>query len=176
MFTLTDDDRAIRDTARDFAAEYLAPNAVEWDQTKHFPVDVLRKAAALGMGGIYVREDVGGSGLRRLDSVRIFEELAKGCPSIAAYLSIHNMVTWMIDRFGTDDQRNRWVPGLCTMEQFGSYCLTEPGAGSDAAALSTKAVRDGDEYVLTGVKQFISGAGTSDVYVVMARTGGGCIW
>lgn len=171
MFTLTDDDRAIRDTARDFAAEFLAPNAVEWDQTKHFPVDVLRKAAALGMGGIYVREDVGGSGLRRLDSVRIFEELAKGCPSIAAYISIHNMVTWMIDRFGNDEQRRRWVPGLCSMDQLASYCLTEPGAGSDAAALSTRAVRDGGEYVLTGAKQFISGAGTSDVYVVMARTG-----
>ncbi|MFD6883060.1 isobutyryl-CoA dehydrogenase [Rhodococcus sp. NPDC060084] len=171
MFTLSDDDKAIRDTARDFASEYLAPHAVEWDQNKHFPVDVLRKAAALGMGGIYVREDVGGSGLRRLDSVRIFEELATGCPSIAAYISIHNMVTWMIDKFGDDDQRHRWVPKLTSMEHLGSYCLTEPGAGSDAAALSTKAVRDGDDYVLTGVKQFISGAGTSDVYVVMARTG-----
>ncbi|MFZ2526182.1 MAG: acyl-CoA dehydrogenase family protein [Rhodococcus sp. (in: high G+C Gram-positive bacteria)] len=171
MFTLTDDDRAIRDTARDFATEYLAPNAVEWDQNKHFPIDVMRKAAALGMGGIYIREDVGGSGLRRLDAVRIFEELAKGCPSIAAYMSIHNMVTWMIDKFGSDDQRERWVPRLCSMEHLGSYCLTEPGAGSDAAALSTKAVRDGDEYVLTGAKQFISGAGASDVYVVMVRTG-----
>lgn len=171
MFTLTDDDRAIRDTARDFATEYLAPNAVEWDQDKHFPVDVLRKAAELGMGGIYVNEDVGGSGLRRLDSVRIFEELAKGCPSIASYISIHNMVAWMIDKYGNDEQRHQWLPKLCTMEHLASYCLTEPGAGSDAAALSTKAVRDGDEYVLTGVKQFISGAGTSDVYVVMARTG-----
>jgi len=171
VFILDDDDRAIRDTARDFATEYLAPNAVEWDQDKHFPVDVLRKAAELGMGGIYVREDVGGSGLRRLDSVRIFEELAKGCPSVAAYISIHNMVTWMIDRFGNDEQRRQWIPKLCTMEHLASYCLTEPGAGSDAAALSTKAVRDGDDYVLTGVKQFISGAGASDVYVVMARTG-----
>ncbi|UYP20318.1 acyl-CoA dehydrogenase family protein [Rhodococcus sp. Z13] len=171
MFILSDDDRAIRDTARDFANEYLVPNAVEWDQNKHFPVDVLRKAAELGMGGIYVSEDVGGSGLRRLDSVRIFEELAKGCPSVAAYISIHNMVTWMIDKFGNDDQRKQWVPKLCSMEHLASYCLTEPGAGSDAAALSTKAVRDGDEYVLTGVKQFISGAGSSDVYVIMARTG-----
>ncbi|TQF65730.1 acyl-CoA dehydrogenase [Rhodococcus spelaei] len=171
MFTLTDDERAISDTAADFAAEYLAPNAIEWDQTKHFPVDVLRKAASLGMGGIYIREDVGGSGLSRLDAVRIFEQLATGDPSIAAYVSIHNMVTWMIDTYGTDEQRHRWVPGLCSMDQFGSYCLTEPGAGSDAAALSTKAVRDGDDYVLTGVKQFISGAGTSEVYVVMARTG-----
>lgn len=171
MFTLTDDDRAIRDTARDFAREHLAPHAVEWDQTKHFPVDELRKAAQLGMGGIYIREDVGGSGLTRVDAVRIFEQLATGCPSIAAYISIHNMVTWMIDRFGNDEQRRTWVPGLCEMDQLGSYCLTEPGAGSDAAALSTKAVRDGDRYVLNGVKQFISGAGTSDVYVVLARTG-----
>ncbi|MFD6059902.1 acyl-CoA dehydrogenase family protein, partial [Rhodococcus wratislaviensis] len=171
MFTLTDDERAISDTARDFAAEHLAPHAVEWDQTKHFPVDVLRKAASLGMGGIYIREDVGGSELTRVDAARIFEQLAKGCPSIAAYISIHNMVTWMIDRFGDDEQRHAWVPGLCSMDQLGSYCLTEPGAGSDAAALSTRAVRDGDDYVLNGVKQFISGAGTSDVYVVMARTG-----
>ncbi|MFE7422723.1 isobutyryl-CoA dehydrogenase [Rhodococcus sp. NPDC057529] len=173
MFTLTDDERAISDTARDFAAEHLAPHAVEWDQTKHFPVDVLRKAASLGMGGIYVREDVGGSELTRVDAARIFEQLAKGCPSIAAYISIHNMVTWMIDRFGTEEQRHAWVPGLCAMDQLGSYCLTEPGAGSDAAALSTRAVRDGDDYVLNGVKQFISGAGTSEVYVVMARTGEG---
>lgn len=171
MFTLTEDERAINETARDFADEFLAPNAVEWDQTKHFPVDVLRKAAALGMGGIYIGEDVGGSGLTRLDSVRIFEQLATGDPSIAAYVSIHNMVTWMIDTYGNDEQRHRWVPGLCSMDQLGSYCLTEPGAGSDAGALSTKAVRDGDDYVLNGVKQFISGAGVSDVYVVMARTG-----
>ncbi|SED35801.1 isobutyryl-CoA dehydrogenase [Rhodococcus koreensis] len=173
MFTLTDDERAISDTARDFAAEHLAPHAVEWDQAKHFPVDVLRKAASLGMGGIYIREDVGGSELTRVDAARIFEQLAKGCPSIAAYISIHNMVTWMIDRFGTEEQRRAWVPGLCAMDQLGSYCLTEPGAGSDAAALSTRAVRDGDDYVLNGVKQFISGAGTSEVYVVMARTGEG---
>ncbi|AYJ50678.1 isobutyryl-CoA dehydrogenase [Rhodococcus sp. P1Y] len=171
MFTLTEDERAINETARDFADEFLAPNAVEWDQSKHFPVDVLRKAAGLGMGGIYIGEDVGGSGLTRLDSVRIFEQLATGDPSIAAYISIHNMVTWMIDTYGNDEQRHQWVPGLCSMDQLGSYCLTEPGAGSDAGALSTKAVRDGDEYVLNGVKQFISGAGTSDVYVVMARTG-----
>ncbi|KZF08106.1 MULTISPECIES: isobutyryl-CoA dehydrogenase [unclassified Rhodococcus (in: high G+C Gram-positive bacteria)] len=171
MFTLNEDERAINDTAREFADEFLAPNAVEWDQSKHFPVDVLRKAAGLGMGGIYIREDVGGSGLTRVDSVRIFEQLATGDPSIAAYISIHNMVAWMIDTYGTDEQRQRWLPGLCTMDQLGSYCLTEPGAGSDAAMLGTKAVRDGDEYVLDGVKQFISGAGTSEVYVVMARTG-----
>lgn len=171
MFTLTEDEKAINETARDFADEFLAPDAVEWDQNKHFPVDVLRKAAGLGMGGIYIGEDVGGSGLTRLDSVRIFEQLATGDPSIAAYISIHNMVTWMIDTYGNDDQRRQWVPGLCSMDQLGSYCLTEPGAGSDAAALSTRAVRDGDDYVLNGVKQFISGAGTSDVYVVMVRTG-----
>ncbi|OZE41495.1 MULTISPECIES: isobutyryl-CoA dehydrogenase [unclassified Rhodococcus (in: high G+C Gram-positive bacteria)] len=171
MFTLNEDERAINDTAREFADEFLAPNAVEWDQSKHFPVDVLRKAAGLGMGGIYIREDVGGSGLTRVDSVRIFEQLATGDPSIAAYISIHNMVAWMIDTYGTDEQRQRWLPGLCTMDQLGSYCLTEPGAGSDAAMIGTKAVRDGDEYVLDGVKQFISGAGTSEVYVVMARTG-----
>ncbi|WP_072807050.1 isobutyryl-CoA dehydrogenase [Rhodococcoides yunnanense] len=171
MFTLTEDERAINETARDFADEFLAPDAVEWDQTKHFPVDVLRKAAGLGMGGIYIGEDVGGSGLTRLDSVRIFEQLATGDPSIAAYISIHNMMTWMIDTYGTDEQRRQWVPGLCSMDQLGSYCLTEPGAGSDAGALSTKAVRDGDDYVLNGVKQFISGAGAADVYVVMVRTG-----
>ena len=171
MFTLTDDEKAITETARDFADEYLAPHAVEWDQEKHFPVDVLRKAAALGMGGIYIREDVGGSGLCRLDAVRIFEQLATGCPAISAYISIHNMAAWMIDKYGSDELRQRWLPRLCTMELLASYCLTEPGAGSDAAALSTKAVRDGDEYVLNGVKQFISGAGVSDVYVVMARTG-----
>lgn len=171
MFTLTEDERAINETARDFADEFLAPHAVEWDQTKHFPVDVLRKAAALGMGGIYIGEDVGGSGLTRVDAARIFEQLATGDPSIAAYISIHNMVTWMIDTYGTDEQRRQWIPDLCSMDHLGSYCLTEPGAGSDAAALSTRAVRDGDEYVVNGVKQFISGAGTSDVYVVMVRTG-----
>ncbi|MBF6193154.1 isobutyryl-CoA dehydrogenase [Nocardia implantans] len=171
MFALDDDEKAIRDTARGFADEFLAPNALEWDEQKHFPVDVLRKAGPLGLGGIYVREDVGGSGLRRLDAVRIFEQLATGCPAIAAYISIHNMAAWMIDRYGDDDQRNRWLPGLTAMETLASYALTEPGVGSDAAALSTKAVRDGDDYVFNGAKQFISGAGATDVYVVMARTG-----
>ncbi|WP_330232763.1 acyl-CoA dehydrogenase family protein [Nocardia sp. NBC_00508] len=171
MFDLNDDEKAIRDTARGFADEFLAPNALEWDEQKHFPVDVLRKAGPLGLGGIYVREDVGGSGLRRLDAVRIFEQLATGCPAIAAYISIHNMATWMIDRYGDEDQRNRWLPRLTTMELLASYALTEPGVGSDAAALSTKAVRDGDDYVFNGAKQFISGAGATDVYVVMARTG-----
>ncbi|MGK8509254.1 acyl-CoA dehydrogenase family protein [Nocardia asiatica] len=171
MFALDDDEKAIRDTARGFADEFLAPNALEWDEQKHFPVDVLRKAGPLGLGGIYVREDVGGSALRRLDAVRIFEQLATGCPAIAAYISIHNMATWMIDRYGDDSQRNHWLPRLTSMELLASYALTEPGVGSDAAALSTKAVRDGDDYVFNGAKQFISGAGATDVYVVMARTG-----
>lgn len=172
IFALDEDERAIVDTAADFATEFLAPHAVEWDRTKHFPVDVLRKAAALGMGGIYIAEDVGGSGLRRVDAVRIFDKLAAGDPSIAAYISIHNMVAWMIDCYGDDEQRRRWLPSLCSMDTLGSYCLTEPGAGSDAGALTTKAVRDGDHYVLDGVKQFISGAGESGIYIVMARSGG----
>jgi alkylation response protein AidB-like acyl-CoA dehydrogenase len=172
QFTLEDDQIAIRDMARAFAAERLAPKAVEWDQEKHFPVDVLREAAALGMGGVYVRDDVGGSGLSRLDAALIFEALASGCPSIAAYISIHNMSSWMIDAYGSDEQRRRWLPRLCTMELLASYCLTEPGSGSDAAALRTRAVREGDTYVLNGQKQFISGAGAGDLYVVMVRTGG----
>ncbi|MFE6998522.1 acyl-CoA dehydrogenase family protein [Streptomyces griseus] len=168
---LTDDQFAVVETTLDFAQEHLAPHAVAWDQDKHFPVDVLRKAAGLGLGGVYVREDLGGSELTRTDGVLVFEALATGCPSIAGYLSIHNMVGWMIDRYGTEDQRARCLPELCTMEQLGSYCLTEPGAGSDAAALRTRAVRDGDHYVLTGTKQFISGAGASHLYIVLARTG-----
>ncbi|MBF6069619.1 acyl-CoA dehydrogenase family protein [Nocardia farcinica] len=171
MFTLDEGEKAIRDTAREFADEFLAPNALDWDEHKHFPVDVLRKAGPLGLGGIYVHEDMGGSGLRRLDAVRIFEQLATGCPSVAAYISIHNMATWMIDAYGSPDQRSRWLPGLTAMELLGSYALTEPGVGSDAAALSTKAVRDGDDYILNGAKQFISGAGANDVYVMMVRTG-----
>lgn len=172
MHTLTEDQRAIAGTTRDFAREHLAPYAVEWDRDKHFPLDVLRKAAGIGLGGVYVREGAGGSGLTRQDGVLVFEALATGCPSIAAYLSIHNMVAWMVDRYGTPAQRSRWLPGLCAMESPASYCLTEPGAGSDAAALATRAVRDGDGWVLDGVKQFISGAGASRLYVVMARTGG----
>ncbi|MDI2031752.1 isobutyryl-CoA dehydrogenase [Saccharopolyspora sp. TS4A08] len=170
-FELTDDQRAIREAALEFAHDQLAPHAVEWDQDKHFPVETLRAAGELGIGGVYVDEAHGGSGLSRFDSVLIFEALAGGDPSIAAYISIHNMCAGMIDRFGSDAQRARWLPGLCSMERLASYCLTEPGAGSDAAALQTRAVRDGDDYVLTGVKQFISGGGSSDVYVVMARTG-----
>lgn len=171
QFALNEDQLAIRDMALSFAVERIAPHALDWDQQKHFPVDVLREAAALGMGGIYTRDEFGGSGLSRLDATLIFEALATGCPAISAYLSIHNMVTWMVDRFGSQELRARYVPPLCSMELLTSYCLTEPGAGSDAAALSTSAVRDGDSYVLNGVKQFISGAGTSDIYLVMARTG-----
>jgi alkylation response protein AidB-like acyl-CoA dehydrogenase len=166
----TEEQRTIRDMALGFALEQLAPKAIEWDQEKHFPVDVLREAAALGMGGIYVREAYGGSGLKRHDAALIFESLATGCPSIAAYISIHNMSAWMIDYFGNNEQRAKWIPKLCTMESLGSYCLTEPGAGSDAAALRMRASKEGDSYVLNGVKQFISGAGSSDIYVVMART------
>lgn len=169
---LTEDQRAIAETTLDFAREHLAPNAVDWDRDKHFPVDVLRKGADLGLGGVYVREESGGSGLTRADGVLVFESLATGCPSVAGYFSIHNMVAWMIDHYGDDAQRARYLPGLCAMDILGSYCLTEPGAGSDAAALTTRAERDGDEYVLDGVKQFISGAGSTDVYIVMARTGG----
>lgn len=170
MFELNEDQQSLVAMVRDFANEALAPNAAKWDETKHFPVDVLREAGALGMGGIYVQEQFGGSGLTRSDAVLIFEELAKADPTIAAYISIHNMVVWMIDSFGNDEQRAQWVPQLASMEALGSYCLTEPGAGSDAAALSTRAARDGEEYVLNGVKQFISGAGSSSYYIVMART------
>jgi alkylation response protein AidB-like acyl-CoA dehydrogenase len=171
-FGLDDDERVIAETAAAFAAKRLAPFALEWDAAKHFPVDEMREAAGLGMAAIYCQEDAGGSGLRRLDGVRIFEQLAAACPTVAAFLSIHNMCTWMIDTYGTAEQRKTLVPRLASMELIASYCLTEPGAGSDASALRTRAVRDGDHYVLDGVKQFISGAGVSDVYVVMARTGG----
>ena len=171
MFELDDDERVITETAAAFAEKRIAPFALEWDESHHFPIDVLRAAAELGMAGIYCSEDAGGSGLRRLDAVRIFEALAAADPTIAAFLSIHNMCSWMVDSFGTAEQRKTLVPKLASMEYIASYCLTEPGAGSDAAALRTKAVRDGDDYVLDGVKQFISGAGVSDLYVVMARTG-----
>lgn len=171
MFALDEDRQAIREMASQFAAERIAPFALEWDENKHFPVDVFREAGALGMGGIYVRDDVGGSGLGRLDAALIFEALASGCPSTASFISIHNMVASMIDRFGSDEIRHRFLPELCTFEKVGAYCLTEPGSGSDAAALSTKAVRNGDHYVVNGVKQFISGGGAADVYAVMVRTG-----
>ncbi|GAS86987.1 acyl-CoA dehydrogenase family protein [Mycolicibacterium brisbanense] len=171
LYDLDDDERVIAETAAAFAEKRIAPYALEWDETHHFPVDVLREAAELGMAAIYCQEDAGGSGLRRLDAVRIFEQLAAADPAIAAFLSIHNMCAWMVDSFGTEEQRKTWVPRLASMDAIASYCLTEPGAGSDAAALRTRAVRDGDDWVLDGDKQFISGAGSSDVYVVMARTG-----
>ncbi|MDJ0355545.1 acyl-CoA dehydrogenase family protein [Paenarthrobacter sp. PH39-S1] len=170
MFERTEDQQAMVAMVRDFAGGAISPHSAYWDETKHFPVDVLREAGTLGMGGIYVSEEYGGSGLTRTDAVLIFEELAKADPTIAAYISIHNMVVWMIDAFGNAVQRANWVPQLASMEALGSYCLTEPGAGSDAAALSTQAVRDGDDYVLNGTKQFISGAGAAGFYLVMART------
>ncbi len=162
---------AILEAVREFATTALAPHALEWDEKKHFPVDTLRSAGELGLGGIYVREDHGGTGLGRSEAVAIFEELAQGDTTIAAYITIHNMVAWMIDTYGTDAQRAEWLPNMTAMTDLGSYCLTEPGAGSDAAAITTSAIRSGDDYVLTGVKQFISGAGSSAVYIVMARTG-----
>ena len=171
-FSLDSDQIAIREMATAFAAERLAPHALEWDEKKFFPVDVIREAAALGMGAIYLREDVGGSAMTRFDAALIFEALSTGCPTVAAYISIHNMCAWMIDAFGSETQRRKFLPPLVSMERLASYCLTEPGAGSDAAALRTRAVRDGDHYVLDGQKQFISGAGNEhDFYVVMARTG-----
>ncbi len=171
-FALSDEQAAIQEMARNFAAEELAPFAAEWDEKKHFPVDVIRKAAELGLAGIYTREDVGGSGLGRLDAALIFEALSAGCTSTAAYISIHNMCTWMIDRFASEELRRKYCPKLTSMELLSSYCLTEPGSGSDAAALKTRAARDGDHYVLNGSKAFISGAGTTDLYIVMVRTGG----
>ena len=170
-FNLTEEQRAFQATARQFARDAMMPHARDWDENEIFPVDTLREAASVGFGGIYVRDDVGGSGLTRLDATLIFEELAQGCPSTAAYISIHNMVAWMIDRFGAADVRERFLPTLCTMQHFASYCLTEPDAGSDAASLTTRAQRDGKSYVLDGAKAFISGGGASDLYAVMARTG-----
>ncbi len=172
MFALNADHVALREMAKAFADERIAPHALAWDEARHFPVDVLREAAGLGMAAIYVREESGGSGLTRLDAALIFEALATGCPSVAAYLSIHNMVAWMIDRFGSPALRDRFLGQLASMDHLSSYCLTEPGAGSDAAALKTRARREGESYVLDGVKQFISGAGAADIYLVMARTGG----
>ena len=171
-FALSEDERALEEAARAFAAAELAPHSARWDEAAHFPVDVLKKAAGLGFAGLYVKEDVGGSGLKRLDAAIVFEALSGGDVSTAAFLSIHNMASWMIDCFGDEALRQRYLPRLCRMDLIASYCLTEPGSGSDAASLKTTARRDGDAYVLNGAKAFISGAGTSDLYVVMARTGG----
>ena len=171
-FQLSEEQIAIQDMARGFATDEMLPHAAQWDAETIFPVDTLRQAAALGFAGIYCDEAQGGSGLGRLDAALIFEELASACPSTAAYISIHNMASWMIDRFGSDEARARLLPKLMTMEHFASYCLTEPGAGSDAASLSSRAVRDGDDYVINGEKAFISGGSASDIYVCMLRTGG----
>src|SRR5204863_1488311 len=171
-FDLSDEQRAFAETARAFARAEWLPQAPGWDERGEFPVAALRRAAELGFAGIYVGDEFGGSGLGRVDATIIFEELAAACVSTAAYLSIHNMAGWMIDHFGTREQRARFLPKLMTMAHFASYCLTEPGSGSDAAALATRAVRDGDDYVLNGTKAFISGGSVSDVYVTMVRTGG----
>ncbi len=171
-FALSEEQAAIREAARSFAEAELAPQAARWDEEKIFPVETLRQAAALGFASIYVREDMGGAALGRVEAALIFEELAAGCTSTAAFLSIHNMVSWMIDRFGSAEQRRRFLPELAPMKRIASYCLTEPGSGSDAAALKTTARRDGEVYRLNGAKAFISGGGASDLYLVMARTGG----
>jgi alkylation response protein AidB-like acyl-CoA dehydrogenase len=171
-FALTEEQAAIQDTALTFAKERIAPHAAEWDETSHFPVDVIKETAALGMATIYVPAEQGGSGLSRLDGALIMEALAYGCPSIAGYISIHNMVAWMVAKYGSEAQIKDWMPKLAAMDWLSSYCLTEPGAGSDAAALQTSAKRSGDTYVLDGTKQFISGAGAADFYFVFARTGG----
>ncbi|HEX4098398.1 MAG TPA: acyl-CoA dehydrogenase family protein [Caulobacteraceae bacterium] len=170
-FSLSDEQSAIQEAARAFSDAELAPNAARWDEEKHFALDVLRQAAALGLAAIYVREDVGGSGLGRVEAALVFEALARGCVSTAAFLSIHNMCGWMLDRHGSDDLRGAWLPRLASMQTVASYCLTEPSSGSDAASLRTTARRDGDDYVLNGAKAFISGGGVSDVYLVMCRTG-----
>lgn len=171
QFDLTDDQREIQELARRFTADRITPYAAEWDETHHYPVDVWKAAGELGFGAIYVSEASGGIALGRLEAALVMEAMAYGCPATSAFISIHNMVAWMIDRFGSAEIKNRFLPGLVTMETIGSYCLTEPGSGSDAAALKTSARRDGDDYVLNGTKQFISGAGYNDLYVCMVRTG-----
>lgn len=171
QFALTDDQRAIQDMARKFTADRITPFAGEWDEKSHYPVDVWKAAGELGFGSIYVSEASGGIGLGRLEAALIMEAMAYGCPATSSYISIHNMAAWMIDCFGSAELKARFLPGLVSMDKIASYCLTEPGSGSDAAALKTTARRDGDDYVLNGTKQFISGAGVNDVYVVMVRTG-----
>ncbi len=168
---LSEEQSAIQDMARNFATEKLAPHAKQWDEDKHFPVDTLREMAGLGFAGIYLQEEHGGSGLSRFDAALIFEALSGGCTSTAAYMTIHNMASWMIDSFGSAEQRAKYLPRLTSMEWIASYCLTEPGSGSDAGAMRSRARRDGDHYVLNGSKAFISGSGVSDIYVAMVRTG-----
>jgi alkylation response protein AidB-like acyl-CoA dehydrogenase len=169
--TLTEEQRSIQQLAHQFAQNHLAPFAKQWDQEEIFPIETFKAAAQLGFTGLFVEEEFGGASLNRFDGVLVFEQLSKGCVSTAAYLSIHNMVGGMIQRFGTAQQKQEWLPKLCSMSAFSSYCLTEPGSGSDAAALKTKAIREGDHYVLNGSKAFISGAGVSDIYLCMVRTG-----
>jgi alkylation response protein AidB-like acyl-CoA dehydrogenase len=171
QFDLTDDQREIQDLARKFTADRITPNAGEWDEQHIFPRDTIKEAAELGFGAIYVSEESGGINLGRLEAALIMEAMAYGCPSTSAFISIHNMASWMIDRFGSAEVKGKYLPSLVTMDAIASYCLTEPGSGSDAAALKTRAVRDGDDYVVTGTKQFISGAGENDLYVTMVRTG-----
>ncbi|HEY0308339.1 MAG TPA: acyl-CoA dehydrogenase family protein [Acidobacteriaceae bacterium] len=170
QFSLTSAQLAIRDSAFTFAQERIAPHSIRWDQEKHFPVDVIRSGAALGMGGICVARDAGGSNLSRLDAVLIYDSLAQACPCIAGYFSVHNMVALIVDQFGNQQQRDEWLPRLCNFNLLGAYCLSEPAAGSDASAISTRAERDGADYLLHGTKRFISGAGAADLYVVIART------
>ncbi|QNG44968.1 acyl-CoA dehydrogenase family protein [Sphingobium yanoikuyae] len=171
QFDLTDEQRAVQELAQRFTADAITPHAAKWDEDHHFPRDTIRQAAELGFGAIYVSEESGGIGLGRLESALIMEAMAYGCPSTSAFISIHNMAAWMIDRFGDDAVKQRYLPSLVTCETIASYCLTEPSAGSDAASLRTRAVLDGDHYVVTGSKAFISGGGENDIYVVMVRTG-----
>jgi alkylation response protein AidB-like acyl-CoA dehydrogenase len=171
QFDLTEEQREIQELARRFTADRITPHAGEWDEKHIFPREVIKEAASLGFAAIYVSEESGGINLGRLESALIMEAMAYGCPSTSAFISIHNMASWMLDRFGSAALKAKYLPDLVTMERMASYCLTEPSSGSDAAALRTRAVRDGDDYVLTGTKQFISGAGENDVYLVMARTG-----
>ena len=171
QFQLTEDQLAIREVAQRFTADNITPHAGEWDEKKHFPVDVIKRSAELGFGAIYVSEDSGGIGLGRLEAALIMEAMAYGCPTTSAFISIHNMASWMIDQFGSDELKQRYLPDLVGMDRIASYCLTEPGSGSDAGGMTTSAVRDGDDYVLNGTKQFISGGGVNDVYVCMVRTG-----
>ncbi|KQM76435.1 acyl-CoA dehydrogenase [Sphingomonas sp. Leaf22] len=171
-FDLTDDQRDIQELARRFTADAITPHAAEWDEQHIFPRDTIKQAADLGFAAIYVSEESGGIGLGRMESALIMEAMAYGCPSTSAFISIHNMAAWMLDAFGSPELKARFLPDLVTMDRLASYCLTEPSSGSDAAALKTRAVRDGDDYIVTGTKQFISGAGDNDVYLVMVRTGG----
>jgi alkylation response protein AidB-like acyl-CoA dehydrogenase len=171
QFDLTDDQRQIQELAQQFTAAEITPHAAEWDEKHIFPRPTIKSAAELGFGAIYVSEESGGIGLGRLESALIFEAMSYGCPSTSAFISIHNMAAWMIDRFGSDTVKAKYLPSMIGMERLGSYCLTEPASGSDAAALKTKAVRDGDHYVVSGSKAFISGGGENEIYVTMARTG-----